>query len=240
MRGGDSSEGRVRTGTAEEHDRRPAVLCADRAQGLELLVISGMRRGGEEHERSRPAGQCVHCGEAIAARCGRVRFVDDQQIPADVLEWMESFGALDEVQRRQVHARKGPRVHVRRQLTGRAAKPGRVSVDRLHAEECCQLLVPLAPDRRGRKDQCPRQVTLHRQLANDQSRFDRLSQSDVVCNQQAGDTMSKHCESGLELIGQQVDGFGTELQTTVRLGPPKERAHFARPTLAGYDLETGS
>ena len=207
-----SSEWRVGAGAAEAHDRRPPMLRADRTQRFELLVIPGVRRGGEEQDASRPAGESVNSGQPIAAWRRRVRFIDDQQIPAHVFERMESFGALDEVHRGQIHAGKRPRVHVRRQLTGDTTKPGRVRVDSGHAQKRRQLLAPLASDGRRREDQRPRQMTLHRELANYQPGFDGLSQPDVVCNQKAGGAMPKHGEGGLELIGQQPDGFGTALE----------------------------
>jgi hypothetical protein len=100
-----SSERRVRAGAAEAHDRRPAVLRADRTQRLELLVVAGVRRGRKKHHASRPAGERMNSRQAIAAWCCRVRFVGDQEIPPDALERVESFGAFDEVHRGQIHAR---------------------------------------------------------------------------------------------------------------------------------------
>ena len=82
-------------------------------------------------ERSHRNG--VYGRAPVGAGSGGVRFVDDDDIPRDVLERPQDFGSLHEVVRGDVDPWQRPGVHVRRPFDRERSQPRRVGEESLSA-----------------------------------------------------------------------------------------------------------
>jgi hypothetical protein len=99
---------------AADHQRGFGVIreLSNRAQRLEVVVIAGVRRGGEQQHvpracRERPRGRA-----AVGSGPERVRLVDNHDVPERTGRRSEDFGLFDEVERRDCRSAGRPWVGV--------------------------------------------------------------------------------------------------------------------------------
>ena len=170
---------------------------------------------------------------AIGGNARHMSLVHDQQIPSNVLEWAQCFGPFHEVERRDVDARRRPRVDLRRQASAHRAQPIGVRQRGLTGEVASQLIAPLLSQSRRREDQRPEVAVTARQFAQNQAGLDGLSKTHVVCDQQSRMAVAEHGERRLELVRQQVQSRRPVEQSSVRLGRHEDAGERVHPRSRG-------
>ena len=158
-------------------------------------------------------------GPAVTARRGRMRFVQHQEIPADILQRAEGFGTLLRSPSRRDRCRAAttdsrPREARRSNVCSQAAPASTASI----AKSVSELLLPLVLQRRRHEDQDPGGVAGSGHLPDDQSPLHRLPHPDIVCNEHSRGAVPEHGQCRFELIGKQSNGWRTEPETSARKG----------------------
>ena len=228
----------IRARPPETDNRFRRIDLSDRAELVELTVVSGVRRRRQQNYQPCAAGQRVYRRPAMTSRCCRVRFVQHEQVPADILQRPERLGAFHEISRGQVDAGQRPRIHLRGKLAARRVQPPRAGIDRFDPEKRAQLLLPLVLQRGGHEDQDPAGVAPSRDLPDDQSCLHRLSNPHIVCDEQARDAVPEHGEGRLELIRKQSDGWRTAPEAAVREGFGNHSRNLLAPSPCRDHRET--
>ena len=131
----------------------------------------------------------------------RVRLVDHHQVPHLRLQRSSDVGALEEVERSQVDARRGPGQDVGRQIGDAAAQPGRVGGRAGNRKAPRQFVDPLPAQARRDGDQDPAAGLAAKQVGDDPAGLDGLAEPDFVGEQDAA-RATRDGHGRRELIGQ--------------------------------------
>jgi hypothetical protein len=110
----------------------------------------------------------------------------------------------------------------------------------VEAEFLRQLVLPLQQHRRRRRDDDHLDATPQEQLSNDKSRFDGLTQTHVVCDQQIDAWQFERLGQGKKLVGVQSDARPKrcleQLPIRSRGGSPLGRAQISPEALGPFEV----
>jgi hypothetical protein len=190
----------VVAGTPEHQRGHLAGKATDVSDGFEAAWIAGIRRGAYRDDAARPprkkGDRCV----TFRRRRGCVDLVDDDEIPDLAIESSQDIWSLEKVNRHEVDAGQRPRTDVARQVRERASEPARVSDDRVEAEARGQFGTPLLAQTSRHGHDRPRVPMTGRDIRDDPSGLNGLSEADFVRKDQAR-LAAGRCERRGELIG---------------------------------------
>ena len=185
-------------------DDERRVGAAEREQSPIAQVVAVVRRRREQHDPVGAPREPVDGVVAIGVRRRAVRFVDDDEIPVEVVEADERVAALHEVERHDGRARQRPRAHVGRQCVDGILAAVRVE-DASHDADAHEFGRPLLPQVRGHDDQHADGHATCDQLGDRNACLDRLARADRVHDADPRRDPPYEGERGDELVRQEVD-----------------------------------